>query len=142
MTFPRPDLDPELREFLAHIPPGPQLTAETLPQIRRRAAMPAEPFLEGRAIERREVSMTAPDVARIPLSVFSPARRTGASCVYWIWAYGGQAEPHVWAGGFHGFDALHPRARLSVAARRTRSEWIARILTPTVSSTALEGAGR
>ena len=45
-----------------------------------------------------------------------------------IWAAGGQAELHVWAGGFHGFDALFPKARLSVEARRTREEWLARVL--------------
>ncbi|GAA3730028.1 alpha/beta hydrolase [Plantactinospora mayteni] len=45
-----------------------------------------------------------------------------------IWAAGGQAELHVWAGGFHGFDTLYPKARLSAAARRTRSDWLARVL--------------
>jgi acetyl esterase/lipase len=45
-----------------------------------------------------------------------------------IWAAGGQAELHVWAGGFHGFDALYPSARLSRAARRTRTEWLGRVL--------------
>jgi acetyl esterase/lipase len=45
-----------------------------------------------------------------------------------IWAAGGQAELHIWAGGFHAFDALFPQARLSVAARRTRTEWLARLL--------------
>ncbi|WTW99117.1 alpha/beta hydrolase [Streptomycetaceae bacterium NBC_01309] len=45
-----------------------------------------------------------------------------------IWAAGGSAELHVWDGGFHGFDALFPEARLSVAARRTRSAWLARTL--------------
>jgi len=45
-----------------------------------------------------------------------------------IWAAGGQAELHVWAGGFHGFDALYPQARLSAAARRTRTEWLARVI--------------
>ncbi|MFF0862085.1 alpha/beta hydrolase [Nonomuraea sp. NPDC003560] len=45
-----------------------------------------------------------------------------------IWAAGGQAELHVWAGGFHGFDALCPEARISVAARRTRNDWLARVL--------------
>ncbi|MGA4544296.1 alpha/beta hydrolase [Uniformispora flossi] len=47
-----------------------------------------------------------------------------------IWAAGGQAELHVWAGGFHGFDALYPQARLSVTARRTRTDWLARVLHP------------
>ena len=37
-----------------------------------------------------------------------------------IWAAGGQAELHVWAGGFHGFDSLFPAAVVSAAARRTR----------------------
>lgn len=45
-----------------------------------------------------------------------------------IWAAGGQAELHVWAGGFHGFDALYPQARISATARRTRTEWLARVL--------------
>ena len=47
-----------------------------------------------------------------------------------IWAAGGQAELHVWAGGCHGFDALFPGARLSVAAREARTRWLDRLLTP------------
>ncbi|MCZ4514816.1 alpha/beta hydrolase [Streptomyces sp. ActVer] len=47
-----------------------------------------------------------------------------------IWAAGGQAELHVWAGGFHGFDALYPQARISATARRTRTAWLARLLLP------------
>ncbi|MED7931107.1 alpha/beta hydrolase [Nonomuraea sp. LP-02] len=45
-----------------------------------------------------------------------------------IWEAGGQAELHVWAGGYHGFDALFPKACLSIAARRARNDWLARIL--------------
>ncbi|MGW9207390.1 alpha/beta hydrolase [Embleya sp. NPDC055664] len=45
-----------------------------------------------------------------------------------IWAAGGQAELHVWAGGFHGFDALYPQAHISATARRTRTDWLARLL--------------
>ncbi|MGC9543498.1 alpha/beta hydrolase [Streptomyces sp. UG1] len=45
-----------------------------------------------------------------------------------IWAAGGQAELHVWAGGCHGFDALYPQARISATARRTRTDWLARVL--------------
>lgn len=48
-----------------------------------------------------------------------------------IWAAGGQAELHVWAGGFHGFDALYPQAHISAAARRTRTHWLARLLRST-----------
>ncbi|MFF3446946.1 alpha/beta hydrolase [Streptomyces sp. NPDC002667] len=45
-----------------------------------------------------------------------------------IWAAGGQAELHVWAGGFHGFDALYPQAAISATARRTRTDWLTRLL--------------
>ncbi|MGC4982292.1 alpha/beta hydrolase [Streptomyces sp. DT193] len=45
-----------------------------------------------------------------------------------IWAAGGQAELHVWAGGFHGFDALYPQAHISATARRTRTDWLTRLL--------------
>ena len=45
-----------------------------------------------------------------------------------IWAAGGQAELHVWAGGFHGFDALFPDADLSRAARAARMHWLERVL--------------
>jgi acetyl esterase/lipase len=45
-----------------------------------------------------------------------------------IWSVGGHADLHIWAGGFHGFDALFPAAPLSEAARETRTEWLARRL--------------
>ncbi|QHZ00292.1 Carboxylesterase NlhH [Streptomyces sp. S4.7] len=47
-----------------------------------------------------------------------------------IWASGGQAELHVWAGGCHGLDALFPQAHVSAAARRTRTGWLTRVLAP------------
>jgi acetyl esterase/lipase len=47
-----------------------------------------------------------------------------------IWAAGGQAELHVWPGGFHGFDGTVPPAALSVAARRARLAWLRRTLGP------------
>lgn len=45
-----------------------------------------------------------------------------------LWAAGGDAELHTWAGGFHGFDAIFPDAALSRRARRMRTEWLARKL--------------
>ncbi|GIE35399.1 esterase [Actinoplanes italicus] len=45
-----------------------------------------------------------------------------------IWAAGGHAELHIWAGGFHGFDALFPEAPISSTARRTRTDWLTRLL--------------
>jgi acetyl esterase/lipase len=45
-----------------------------------------------------------------------------------IWAAGGVAELHVWAGAHHGFDVIFPTAKLSELARRTRNEFMARML--------------
>jgi acetyl esterase/lipase len=44
-----------------------------------------------------------------------------------LWKFGVQAELHVWAGGFHGFDLLVPNAELSIVAREVRSKWVRRI---------------
>ncbi|GLY19650.1 alpha/beta hydrolase [Kineosporia rhizophila] len=46
-----------------------------------------------------------------------------------VWAAGGEAELHIWPGGYHLFELLAPEAALSVAARETRAAWIARLLT-------------
>ncbi len=46
-----------------------------------------------------------------------------------IWAAGGVAELHVWAGGFHGFEPMAPQASLSVAARNARVDFLRRTLT-------------
>lgn len=48
-----------------------------------------------------------------------------ASC---IWAAGGDAELHVWPGGFHAFYLDLPDAQLSVAALRSRVDWLKRLL--------------
>ena len=45
-----------------------------------------------------------------------------------IWAAGGQAELHVWAGGFHGSDGFAPHAAVSQASAEARSNWITRLL--------------
>lgn len=44
-----------------------------------------------------------------------------------IWAAGGVAELHVWAGGFHRFDLMAPHAAVSVGARETRTRFVGRI---------------
>jgi len=45
-----------------------------------------------------------------------------------IWADGGQAELHVWPGGFHAFDMMAPHAAMSQAALAARDNWVARII--------------
>ncbi|MFT4305734.1 MAG: alpha/beta hydrolase [Microbacterium sp.] len=45
-----------------------------------------------------------------------------------IWATGGQAELHVWAGGCHGFDIYMPDAQITRAALAARSSWLRRVL--------------
>jgi acetyl esterase/lipase len=45
-----------------------------------------------------------------------------------IWQAGGQAELHVWSGGFHGFDQLAPQAAISQDARVARLDWLRRLL--------------
>lgn len=45
-----------------------------------------------------------------------------------IWQAGGEAELHVWPGGFHGFDLVAPQAALSRAAKAARLQWLRRLL--------------
>jgi acetyl esterase/lipase len=45
-----------------------------------------------------------------------------------IWAAGGSAELHVWAGGFHAYDVALPQAAISVATRAARTSWLRRTL--------------
>lgn len=45
-----------------------------------------------------------------------------------IWATGGHAELHVWAGAYHGFDVFAPDSELARAAKASRSSWLRRIL--------------
>lgn len=45
-----------------------------------------------------------------------------------LWAAGGDAELHVWAGGVHGFEALAPDATISQQARAARIQWLTRVL--------------
>jgi acetyl esterase/lipase len=47
-----------------------------------------------------------------------------------IWQAGGQAELHVWPGGYHGFDGFAPHAAVSRDAREARARWLRRLLGP------------
>ncbi len=45
-----------------------------------------------------------------------------------IWAAGGEAELHVWAGAYHGFSGFSPDAVVSRAAVDARDSWWRRVL--------------
>lgn len=45
-----------------------------------------------------------------------------------IWACGGDAELHVWPGGYHGFELMAPTAQVSQDAYEARRRWLVRIL--------------
>ncbi|MEU3711159.1 alpha/beta hydrolase [Streptomyces catenulae] len=45
-----------------------------------------------------------------------------------LWRDGGEAELHVWPGGFHGFDMTAPHTAVAQAAVAARNAWVARIL--------------
>ncbi|WP_433559626.1 alpha/beta hydrolase [Pseudonocardia xinjiangensis] len=87
MNQARPGIDPQLHAVLADMPLMSQLSPEVVAQLRRAPSTPVETILDGRAVDRREVTVPSPDGERIPLSIFSPAgaeRSPAAPCVYWI----------------------------------------------------------
>jgi acetyl esterase/lipase len=45
-----------------------------------------------------------------------------------LWSAGGQAELHVWPGGFHAFDIFAPHTALSRGMIATRRAWMSRVL--------------
>ncbi|MEV7606052.1 alpha/beta hydrolase [Paenarthrobacter sp. NPDC089322] len=45
-----------------------------------------------------------------------------------LWEAGVQAELHVWAGGYHGFEFLAPHAAISRESVATRDKWMNRLL--------------
>ena len=45
-----------------------------------------------------------------------------------LWAAGVQAELHVWAGGFHGFDMFAPHTAVAQAMLAARDDWVNRLL--------------
>jgi acetyl esterase/lipase len=45
-----------------------------------------------------------------------------------IWLAGGDAELHVWPGGFHGFTGMVPDAAISKAAMAAQLTWLTRLL--------------
>jgi len=50
-----------------------------------------------------------------------------------IWAAGGQAEVHVWPGGYHCFDMLAPDAAISKACIQAKVDWARKTLNEPLS---------
>ncbi|MFJ8689674.1 alpha/beta hydrolase [Micromonospora wenchangensis] len=100
MNSSRPGIDPELLVPLAELPSMPPLGPEVIDMVRQFPQPPIETHLQGRAVERREVTVPAGDGAQIPLSIFSPTdRAAGAPCVYWV--HGGGM---MWGDRFSNID--------------------------------------
>ncbi|MBU1337000.1 MAG: alpha/beta hydrolase [Alphaproteobacteria bacterium] len=84
MSLPRPALDPELRDKLAAFPLGVDLDPEILAQMRQ-YLVPAETYLEGRPVDRKDLQVPSTDGAALPVSVFRPvAPVANAPCIYWL----------------------------------------------------------
>ena len=45
-----------------------------------------------------------------------------------LWEAGGDAELHIWSGGFHAFDIFAPHTAVSRGTIRTRNAWVEKIL--------------
>jgi acetyl esterase/lipase len=75
----------------------------------------------------RVVDLSGLPPAFIDVGSAEPFRDEAVAYASRIWEAGGQAELHVWAGGFHGFQ-YDSDAAASVAARRAIDSWLQRIL--------------
>lgn len=74
----------------------------------------------------------ATDLSRLPpayleLGSVETFRDEDVSYARRIWAAGGNAELHVWPGGFHAFDLIAPESALTRAALEVRLAWLRRI---------------
>lgn len=77
----------------------------------------------GRATDLAGLPPTCIDVGTVDLF-----RDEDVAFASTLWACGGDAELHVWPGGYHGFELLAPTATLSVDAYEARRRWLARTL--------------
>ncbi|MEV6702825.1 alpha/beta hydrolase [Streptomyces sp. NPDC051453] len=94
-------------------------------------------LLEGRSGQPDVPAYAAPARAR-ELSGLPPAfldvgsaetfRDESVTYACRLWQAGGQAELHVWPGGFHGFAVMAPGVALSQDARTAQKRWLLRLL--------------
>ncbi|MGH8890200.1 MAG: alpha/beta hydrolase, partial [Acidothermaceae bacterium] len=92
----------------------------------------------GEEVGRPDVSAYVAPARATDLSNLPPAyielgsaelfRDEGADYASRIWAAGGEAELHIWNGGFHGFDMFCATSALTADALAARSSWLRRLL--------------
>ena len=80
------------------------------------------------AAPSRETNLSGLPPAYIDVGAVETFRDEDIAYAHAMWRGGGDAELHVWRGGVHSFDHLHPTAPVSLAARATRLGWIRRVL--------------
>lgn len=80
------------------------------------------------AAPSREIDLSGLPPAFIEVGSAEMFRDEDTAFASRIWAAGGQAELHVWSGGFHGFDVYAPDSELTRAALAARDSWLARVL--------------
>jgi acetyl esterase/lipase len=80
------------------------------------------------AAPARATDLSGLPPAYIDVGSAESLRDEGIAYATRIWQAGGEAELHVWSGGFHVFDMVVPEARISQAAREARRSWLGRLL--------------
>jgi acetyl esterase/lipase len=80
------------------------------------------------AAPARATDLSGLPPAYIDVGSAESLRDEGIAYATRIWQVGGDAELHVWSGGFHVFDMIAPDARISKAAREARHSWLGRRL--------------
>jgi acetyl esterase/lipase len=83
-------------------------------------------------VSRYAAPARAPDLSGLPpayleLGSVDTLRDEDLSYARRIWAAGGNAELHVWPGGFHAFDLVAPGSALARTALEVRLAWLRRI---------------
>lgn len=89
------------------------------------------------AAPSRAVDLTALPPAYIDVGSCEIFRDEDIEYAVRLWRAGGQAELHVWPGGFHSFDTIAPTATLSVISNATRRAWVKRLLSTTSPAAAI-----
>ncbi|WP_085370967.1 alpha/beta hydrolase [Leifsonia sp. NCR5] len=80
------------------------------------------------AAPTRATDLSGLPPAFVEVGAAEPFRDEDVEYASRIWAVGGEAELHVWSGGFHGFDIYAPGSELTRAALAARFSWLRRIL--------------